>query len=738
MPIQPFEIQGIKIPLFNAQGQYADLLGDVLDTTIYEPWADVVEQIRATGANNVTLILSVGVMASPTASGFDPARSESPGLDAVRALAQLIQAAGMTVTINTFVHVADTISGSDPNGQNDRANPADPAAWMSAFGARVLALARFAEDIGATAFVPFGDETQHLVRRPELADKWVALADGIRDVFSGVLTSNWWTPGWSDSISALPAALIERLDYLGLGLFPNLTADTNASVEALVDAYRSDRSGHDVLQFLMDLSATYGKQIWITDKAFHSFDGAAADEARVFDPTIPLSPDAEEQSRLYESFFQAMTQHNSGWLAGVSFQNYNNVRDDTTWLARFVNGPLSESPQHKPAGTVLTSWFQGQRQGIGLVLDDGFHGGTLHGGYGHDTLAGGGGADALHGGNGNDLLRGGDSAPQPVSGYLVDVTLRGVAAGGVPPLVTVRDSEGVAVLTQAITSAIGAQISGPTHLTFQIEAGRGFTLDLTNWAFLDFSSSGNRYVHVEGVTVNGMAADLATQLVYVPPEGPRQVGQPDGVHGGAFTVNVPDFAAGTVALIPGMDDDLIDGGSGVDTGVYGRARADYAVTVAAAGTIVRALAGEEGTDRLSDVERLRFADTGVALDLDGHAGQVARVLGAVFGPATVARPDFVAVGLGLLDGGLAVPEAIALALDARLGPSRSDAAVVALLYENLFGAAPTEAEVAAYAGWISSGRFTQVSLAQLAADSSFNAARIDLAGLSESGLAFDL
>jgi hypothetical protein len=49
------------------------------------------------------------------------------------------------------------------------------------------------------------------------------------------------------------------------------------------------------------------------------------------------------------------------WLEGVSFQQFNNMIDGAVGTARFIDGPLSESPQHKLAETTLREWFTGTR-----------------------------------------------------------------------------------------------------------------------------------------------------------------------------------------------------------------------------------------------------------------------------------------------------------------------------------------------------------------------------------------
>jgi len=220
IPDQPFEIRGVKIPLFNLFGGYADLLGGTLNTSVYTPWRDVIQQIKADGANNVMLIVSAGVMRNATDSDFDLSLQYNPELDAVRAIAELVKANGMSVTISTFANVANVISGDPGNAGQDRPYPLDPQTWLSHYGDSILRWARFAEAVGASSFVPFGDETQHLFRDTSLTDGWLTLIDDIRQVFSGTLSTYWWTPGSGDSLSSIPRDVIDQLDYLGIGFFP--------------------------------------------------------------------------------------------------------------------------------------------------------------------------------------------------------------------------------------------------------------------------------------------------------------------------------------------------------------------------------------------------------------------------------------------------------------------------------------------------------------------------------------
>lgn len=67
-------------------------------------------------------------------------------------------------------------------------------------------------------------------------------------------------------------------------------------------------------------------------------------------------------------------------------------------------------------------------------------------------------------------------------------------------------------------------------------------------------------------------------------------------------------AGGDDLLAGGRGDDVLDGGAGVDTAFYAGKAADYDVSLSGGEVVVEALNGGEGVDRLTGVEKLRFAD----------------------------------------------------------------------------------------------------------------------------------
>lgn len=192
--------------------------------------------------------------------------------------------------------------------------------------------------------------------------------------------------------------------------------------------------------------------------------------------------------------------------------------------------------------------------------------------------------------------------------------------------------------------------------------------------------------------------------------------------------------AGNDLLMGSSGNDRLAGGAGIDVAVYSTPRT--------AATLVRTTGGHtvnttvDGTDTLSSVERLQFSDINVALDLAGNAGKVAKILGAVFGKAEVANGVYAGIGLYYIDGGMTYESLMRFAIDARLGTAAGHDSVVDLLYTNVVGAAPGDADRSYFVGLLDSGAFTVPGLGVYAADYFLNLDNINLVGLTEQGLEY--
>jgi hypothetical protein len=191
-------------------------------------------------------------------------------------------------------------------------------------------------------------------------------------------------------------------------------------------------------------------------------------------------------------------------------------------------------------------------------------------------------------------------------------------------------------------------------------------------------------------------------------------------------------------FVGGRGDDLIDGGAGLDWATYEGSRSQYEVGSLGSGEYRVAVLDDssEGTDTLERVERLRFADINVALDLFGNAGTVAKILGAVFGKAAVANEVYAGIGLHYIDGGMSYESLVLLAIEARLGAGASHAAIVDLLYTNVVGLPPPDEDRNHFVGLLDAGEFSVAGLGVMAADIDINRNNIDLVGLSQQGLAY--
>lgn len=210
-----------------------------------------------------------------------------------------------------------------------------------------------------------------------------------------------------------------------------------------------------------------------------------------------------------------------------------------------------------------------------------------------------------------------------------------------------------------------------------------------------------------------------------------------GGHDSLFGGDGNDILNGAVG------NDTLVGGAGIDTAIYTAARANASLSDSAAAWTVTTPA--EGSDSLTNIERLRFADVSVALDLNASAGITAKIIGAVFGTTFLRNKDFVGIGLQLLDGGMTYEQLVALAVGTDLfkqlaGSANrvvTNAQFVTFVYFNVVGSAPGPEDLAYFTGWLDTGTYTQSSLAFLACETDINMLHIDLVGLSRAGIEFN-
>lgn len=238
-------------------------------------------------------------------------------------------------------------------------------------------------------------------------------------------------------------------------------------------------------------------------------------------------------------------------------------------------------------------------------------------------------------------------------------------------------------------------------------------------------------------------------LIDLNPGSASQIGQPVYVQSNGVNIGSPIhniWIADHVAIenaIGGQGDDTfigngasnsLDGGSGIDTVLIGSPRNQFTISKTSDNYLIAANANPGNQDTLLNIERVEFDDIGLALDLDDHAGEVAKLLGAVYGASAVTNQEYVGIGLAKADEGLSYEQLGEFAINAK-NLIRHDE-IVTLLWQNLFGDAPTQSEKSLYVDMLDDGQISIGSLAILAADSGVNVQQIDLTALTQTGLAY--
>lgn len=197
----------------------------------------------------------------------------------------------------------------------------------------------------------------------------------------------------------------------------------------------------------------------------------------------------------------------------------------------------------------------------------------------------------------------------------------------------------------------------------------------------------------------------------------------------------------------GAGDDNINGGAGGDTAVFSGTRASYTVTQGASNIVVTHNGATDGTDTLTNVERLQFSDVKVAYDtaLGQSAGNAVLLLGAVLGPALLAaKKPLINTVAELFDTGIYSTQILAgavlrLPIWGLLANGGADTAtniqIANYLLTTVNHAAPDAATLAAAVNALD----TQTGAAQgtflgLLAESAANQTSVGLVGLATTGI----
>ena len=199
----------------------------------------------------------------------------------------------------------------------------------------------------------------------------------------------------------------------------------------------------------------------------------------------------------------------------------------------------------------------------------------------------------------------------------------------------------------------------------------------------------------------------------------------------------------------GAGNDSIDGGAGIDTAVSTGIRSHFTLSKTSTGFSLADTVAAEGIDTLTRIERIKFADAGIALDVGATqaAGQTVLLLGAVLPGSLVfdaSKQALLGAAIDLFDQGYSLQTLSGAVtrlpiwdiLTGKATPTTTD--IASYLLTNVNGVAPDATTLAtAVAALASETDFaTQGNFLWHLAESAAGQSHVGLVGLAATGLAY--
>ena len=404
-------------------------------------------------------------------------------------------------------------------------------------------------------------------------------------------------------------------------------------------------------------------------------------------------------------------------LVGGAGQNAASGDGAAQWI---VLGP-DDDVIHGGGGNDTVGSEAGDDQVYGDAGDD-----TVFGGAGNDLLSGGTGSDRLNGGTGFDVaiqegartdytvtLEGAGikltHTASGVSDWLVDVEQVRFATG---PSLTVAHSAAEEAAAFLFQKWLGRDLTQSEGAVIQTLAGQSAEQVATLFAQVFPTQTAGK---TPAQLLEGMASAGAIRVDAI-----REV-----------TVT-GDAGNNTISPTLGLAR-FVDGGAGTDTVVIPATLAQTHVQHNANGSYTLQRLTDGAMVDVTNVERVSFSDTKLALDLNGNAGQAAKLLGALAGPGILANKGIVGEVIRLLDAGATSQTVAGLGLQL-LGAS-TPTQVAQTLWTSITGRAGTDGELKILTDLMAGGT-SAAELVVMAANLDLNATRIDLVGLAAKGIEF--
>ena len=323
---------GAALSLLSAPRQ-AQLRGISLglhNTDPANPYEKYLDEIVATGANTVNLIVAAYQENASSSSMFVDARKTPPDAR-VKEVIAYARSRDLQVIVMPILLLENPRAGE----WRGKIAPADWDAWWQRYYDYILQYARLAESAKADIFV-VGSE---LVSTEEQTDRWRTLIREVRGCFSGRLSysANWdhyeVPEFWND------------LDIIGMTSYHDMNTKKHPPLEHLVEAWKPIKS--KILAWrekiglpLMFTEVGWPNQVTCANQPWNYY-GAVDD------------PDPQTQANCFEAFFQNWIDEPA--VAGILVWEWRNNPG-------MVGGPEDTSyvPCGKPAEKVVEKYFKAQ------------------------------------------------------------------------------------------------------------------------------------------------------------------------------------------------------------------------------------------------------------------------------------------------------------------------------------------------------------------------------------------
>ena len=215
-----------------------------------------------------------------------------------------------------------------------------------------------------------------------------------------------------------------------------------------------------------------------------------------------------------------------------------------------------------------------------------------------------------------------------------------------------------------------------------------------------------------------------------------------------INVSGPGVPIGQI-FAAGPGNETFTGGPATDTVQYAGSLANYQLSQSASGFIVRDALGNGGSDSMVNIERLKFSDRGIALDvgITQSAGQTQLLLGAVLGKNLLAtKQPLIGTVIDLFDTGQYTMQVLSGAI-MRLpiwgllanggNETASNTQIARYLLTTVNGAAPDSATLAAGVNSLNNETgAAEGNFLRNLAESAANQTQVGLVGLAATGLVF--